>query len=105
MSKINKLINAVSNNQFIYNDIIRNLEVITLHSDMGLLIREIWDENLEELEHLRRGQKQLVAINETLVADKKREKSEKSKLNSKKNPLRSKGRAKKQKIAFAQSLE
>ena len=48
MSKINKLINAVSNNQFIYNDIIRNLEVITLHSDMGLLIREIWDENLEE---------------------------------------------------------
>ena len=63
------------------------------------------NENLEELEHLRRGQKQLVAINETLVADKKREKSEKSKLNSKKNPLRSKGRAKKQKIAFAQSLE
>ena len=63
------------------------------------------DENREEIEHLRQGQKQLMAINESLVADKKREKSEKSKLHLKKNPLRAKGRAKKQKIAFAQSLE
>ena len=81
-----------------FNDVDEGLE-------LSVNMMKARDENLEELEHLRRGQKQLVAINETLVADKKREKSEKSKLNSKKNPLRSKGRAKKQKIAFAQSLE
>ena len=53
MSKINKLINTVSNYQFTFNNIIRDLEIINLYSGTGLLIKEIWEENIEEYGEIR----------------------------------------------------